>query len=93
MPTCEQDKRGDGPDVLLVRTHFFERSFLPILLHVEVRNVIECRKLMNMVPRFLENTQEMQGPLVGENGLTVGKEFEDLDELSKCESDDFMLNH
>ncbi|GKB35113.1 hypothetical protein Tco_0880055 [Tanacetum coccineum] len=32
-------------------------------------------------------------PLVGENGLTVVRNFEDLTELSKSESYEFMLNH
>ncbi|GJR76731.1 retrovirus-related pol polyprotein from transposon TNT 1-94 [Tanacetum coccineum] len=42
---------------------------------------------------FLRILKRCKVSLVGENGLTVVRNFEDLTELSKSESYEFMLNH
>ncbi|GJW60235.1 hypothetical protein Tco_0109570 [Tanacetum coccineum] len=42
---------------------------------------------------FLRILKRSKVPLVGEHGLTVVRNFEDLTELGKSESYEFMLNH
>ncbi|GJS89772.1 hypothetical protein Tco_0772408 [Tanacetum coccineum] len=57
-------------------------------------NIVGSRKVGGVWSLgFLRILKRCKVPLVGENGLTVVRNFEDLTELSKSESYEFMLNH
>ncbi|GJZ91991.1 hypothetical protein Tco_0664056 [Tanacetum coccineum] len=57
-------------------------------------NIIGSRKVSGVWSLgFLRILKKCKVPLVGKNGLTVVRNFEDLTELSKSKSYEFMLNH
>ncbi|GKA10905.1 hypothetical protein Tco_0690338 [Tanacetum coccineum] len=57
-------------------------------------NIIRSRKVGGVWSLgFLRILKRFKVPLFGENGLTVVRNFEDLNKLSKSESYEFMLNH
>ncbi|GKF98177.1 hypothetical protein Tco_0296960, partial [Tanacetum coccineum] len=57
-------------------------------------NIVRSRKVDGIWSlSFLRILKRCKVPLVGEYGLTVVRTFEDLTELGKSESYEFMLNH
>ncbi|GJT38044.1 hypothetical protein Tco_0937909 [Tanacetum coccineum] len=91
-----QNKRVDGPDgaVLTFNGTVYHDTLQSSTKSTKYRPPPSKLKSVDICPVVSEeNSRDPSLPLVGEHGLTVVRNFEDLTELGKSGSYEFMLNH